>query len=48
MASIAAVRFLEGHAQQGVVALVAGERVGARDLVPRQRECVARLRLMHS
>jgi hypothetical protein len=46
----AAARFLKGHAQQGVVALVAGERVGdgvrrparvgARDLVARQRGCV--------
>jgi hypothetical protein len=54
----AAARFLEGHAQQGVVALVAGERVGdgvrrparvgARDLVPWQRGCVARLRVMHN
>jgi len=51
-------RFLEGHALQGVVALVTGERAGdgvrwpARlntcDLVARQRGCVARLRMMQN
>src|SRR5512132_2777849 len=49
-------RFFEGHAQQGVVALVTGERaggrrparVGARSLAAWQRGCVARLRVMHN